>query len=135
MDKQSGNCVICEENSAKYKCPTCAVPYCSVVCCKKHKESPCDAPQSSLKPVTRAKSTILFPTEDTVPEQTLEMLRNSAELKDLLRNPHLRRLLQELDGVQNAEKAMSAAMQEPLFTEFADQVLRIVEPQEKTLRE
>lgn len=29
---------------AKYKCPTCFLKYCSVVCFKRHKETPCSKP-------------------------------------------------------------------------------------------
>ncbi|CAI7787170.1 unnamed protein product [Closterium sp. NIES-54] len=34
-------CVVCQSQTAKYKCPTCLSPYCSVACCRKHKETPC----------------------------------------------------------------------------------------------
>lgn len=50
-------------------------------------------------------------------------------LKNLLYNPHLRNLLTEIDTAPNAWKAIRAAMQEPLFLEFADECLKIVEPQ------
>lgn len=51
----------------------------------------------------------------------------SKELCDLLCNPHLRRLLRSVDSAENKDAAMRAAMQEPLFTEFSDQCLKIVE--------
>ncbi|KAF2762252.1 hypothetical protein EJ05DRAFT_202419 [Pseudovirgaria hyperparasitica] len=31
------NCGICEKEVSKYKCPTCAIPYCSLTCYKPHK--------------------------------------------------------------------------------------------------
>lgn len=31
-------CLVCDENESKYKCPKCSIPYCSLVCYKKHKE-------------------------------------------------------------------------------------------------
>ncbi|OBA24179.1 hypothetical protein METBIDRAFT_10343 [Metschnikowia bicuspidata var. bicuspidata NRRL YB-4993] len=34
-----GTCAICTENQAKYKCPTCSVDYCSLVCFKNAKHS------------------------------------------------------------------------------------------------
>lgn len=73
-------------------------------------------------------NTIFFPTDDTVPIQKLEELRSSEELKKLLDNPHLRNLLKEIDVADNAWNAMKVAMMEPLFTEFADECLKIVEP-------
>ncbi|KAK9461543.1 uncharacterized protein V1516DRAFT_684591 [Lipomyces oligophaga] len=30
-------CSICSKSDPAYKCPACAKPYCSVLCCKKHK--------------------------------------------------------------------------------------------------
>lgn len=35
--KGGQECVVCGENTAKYKCPVCRAPYCSVACCRSHK--------------------------------------------------------------------------------------------------
>lgn len=51
----------------------------------------------------------------------------SKELRDLLCNPHLRQLLESIDSADSKYDAMKVAMQEPLFTEFSDQCLKIVE--------
>ena len=32
---------MCATADSKYKCPTCSAPYCSVVCCRGHKDSGC----------------------------------------------------------------------------------------------
>jgi hypothetical protein len=32
-------CGVCQSLSPKYKCPKCLVPYCSIACCKNHKEA------------------------------------------------------------------------------------------------
>ncbi len=56
----------------------------------------------------------------------------SEELRDLLCNPHLRQLLRSVDGADSKYDAMKAAMQEPLFVEFADQCLKIVEDKAKS---
>nr|XP_021504052.1 zinc finger HIT domain-containing protein 3 [Meriones unguiculatus] len=55
----------------------------------------------------------------------------SATLRSLLLNPHLRQMLVNLDQDDNKAKLMKAFMQEPLFVEFADCCLRIVEPSQK----
>ncbi|MCO5570215.1 hypothetical protein L7F22_023933 [Adiantum nelumboides] len=34
-------CKVCEDANSKYKCPTCLLPYCSLPCYKRHKETPC----------------------------------------------------------------------------------------------
>ncbi|XP_055706483.1 zinc finger HIT domain-containing protein 3 [Phlebotomus papatasi] len=129
MERKVHNCIVCEENPGKYKCSTCEIPYCSVGCWKVHQEMPCEKSEKlDGNEKIPERRTILFPTEDTIPEERLEMLKSSEELKNLLKNPHLRKLLMDLDSAENAEKAMKAAMQEPLFTEFADEALKIVEP-------
>ncbi|XP_070573354.1 zinc finger HIT domain-containing protein 3-like [Ptychodera flava] len=64
--------------------------------------------------------------EDKVSIESLRKLGESAELKSLLGNPHLRKLMTEVDDAENKDKAMQRAMQEPLFLEFADQCLQIV---------
>ncbi|KAL6077600.1 Zinc finger HIT domain-containing protein 3, variant 2 [Balamuthia mandrillaris] len=46
-------CQVCENGTAKYKCPKCFLNYCSVVCFRKHKEQPCSerpAPGPSQHP-------------------------------------------------------------------------------------
>nr|XP_009932848.1 PREDICTED: zinc finger HIT domain-containing protein 3 [Opisthocomus hoazin] len=55
----------------------------------------------------------------------------SEELRGLLQNPHLRQLLLTVDQAEDKSSLMKKYMQEPLFVEFADCCLRIVEPPEK----
>ncbi|NWW78786.1 ZNHI3 protein, partial [Climacteris rufus] len=69
--------------------------------------------------------------QDRVPLQKLKLLGESEELKDLLLNPHLRQLLLTIDQAEDKSSLMRKFMQEPLFVEFADCCLRIVEPPEK----
>ena len=72
---------------------------------------------------------MIFETIDTVPSQKLDQLKDSEGLKELLKNKHLRDFLQELNDARNPWKAMKAAMSEPLFLEFADECLKVVENQ------
>ncbi|XP_014717773.1 zinc finger HIT domain-containing protein 3 [Equus asinus] len=140
-------CVICLEKP-KYRCPACRVPYCSVTCFRKHKEqcNPETRPverkirsaltAKTLKPVENKDddddSVADFlnsdEEEDRVSLQILKNLGESAALRSLLLNPHLRQLMVSLDQGDNKAKLMRACMQEPLFVEFADCCLRIVEP-------
>ncbi|XP_054022612.1 zinc finger HIT domain-containing protein 3 isoform X1 [Dryobates pubescens] len=69
--------------------------------------------------------------QDRVPQQKLKLLGESEELQGLLLNPHLRQLLLTLDQAEDKSSLMKKHMQEPLFVEFADCCLRIVEPLEK----
>lgn len=47
----------------------------------------------------------------------------------MLANKHLRALLKTVDSTENAEEIMQKVMLEPIFVEFADACLRIVEPE------
>ncbi|KAF1523159.1 Zinc finger HIT domain-containing protein 3, partial [Eudyptula minor] len=69
--------------------------------------------------------------QDRVPLQKLKLLGESEELRGLLLNPHLRQLLLTIDQAEDKSSLMKKYMQEPLFVEFADCCLRIVEPPEK----
>lgn len=70
---------------------------------------------------------MIFETVDTVPLEKLEQLKNSDGLKELLKNKHLRDFLKELNEARNPWKAMKVAMTEPLFLEFADECMKVVE--------
>ncbi|NWI45792.1 ZNHI3 protein, partial [Picathartes gymnocephalus] len=69
--------------------------------------------------------------QDRVPLEKLKLLGESEELRDLLLNPHLRQLLLTMDQARDKSSLMRKFMQEPLFVEFADCCLSIVEPPEK----
>ncbi|XDB60666.1 PREDICTED: zinc finger HIT domain-containing protein 3 [Capra hircus] len=143
-------CVVCLEKP-KYRCPACRVPYCSLPCFRKHKEQckPATGPvekkiRSALTAVTQKPvenedddddSVADFlnsdEEEDRVSLQTLKNLGESAALRSLLLNPHLRRLMVDLDQAGDKAELMRACMREPLFVEFADCCLRIVEPPQR----
>ncbi|XP_032768580.1 zinc finger HIT domain-containing protein 3 [Rattus rattus] len=142
LNSKTAICVICSEKP-KYRCPACRVPYCSVACFQKHKEQ-CN---SEVRPVEKSPTVVPVRTEenkgddssiadflnsdeedDRVSVQSLKNLGKSETLRSLLLNPHLRQLMINLDQGDNKAKLMKACMQEPLFVEFADCCLRIVEP-------
>ncbi|NXM26034.1 ZNHI3 protein, partial [Oxyruncus cristatus] len=128
------------------RCPRCAASYCSVRCCRTHRErcaphsnrerdkeqGPPAAPPSpahgpwSLEDILGEEDE-----QDRVPLQKLKLLGESEELRGLLLNPHLRQLLLTIDQAEDKSSLMRRFMQEPLFVEFADCCLRIVEPPEK----
>lgn len=138
-------CVICLEKP-KYRCPACRVPYCSVNCFRKHREQ-CNTETRLVEEKTPAfTAEAIKPEEnkdddesvadflnsdeeqDRVSLQNLKNLGESAALRSLLLNPHLRQLMVTLDQGDDKAKLMRACMQEPLFVEFADCCLSIVEP-------
>nr|XP_061817914.1 zinc finger HIT domain-containing protein 3-like isoform X1 [Nerophis lumbriciformis] len=133
-------CSVCSEQTPKYRCPSCKIRYCSLPCFKRHKDS-C-VPVKQLDPTvpeaqdagktgtdTWSVDDILQEDDipDIVPPERLQLLGQSEKLKDLLSNPHLRQLLRTIDNANNKDEAMKAAMQEPLFVEFSDQCLKVVE--------
>ncbi|XP_053310304.1 zinc finger HIT domain-containing protein 3 [Spea bombifrons] len=140
-------CCVCSSGSPKYRCPGCRDRYCSVSCCKTHKEQCIGKATegvtdvSSSPPVRRAESLkykghLLDEDDesDRISEDRLKLLGESEELKYLLLNPHLRKLLVNLDHAAKKEVTVKECMQEPLFVEFADRCLSIIEPDEKENR-
>ncbi|XP_070495755.1 zinc finger HIT domain-containing protein 3 [Chironomus tepperi] len=129
------NCYVCEKEVSKYKCPACSIQYCSVSCFKTHKNGQRDELVKQNKSQDfentvvedRQPARVMFETIDTLPTQKLEELKDSEGLKELLKNKYLRDFLQELNEARNPWKAMKAAMSEPLFLEFADECLKVVE--------
>merc|ERR1712226_1351248 len=91
-------CDVCGVQKKKYKCPTCQIFYCSLVCFKTHKESQTGGcinpvslePQSKNEDYFPDDETFLFQTPETVPLETLQLLAQSDKMKSLLANPHLR---------------------------------------------
>ncbi len=68
-------------------------------------------------------------TEDSLSNDKLKLLEDSQELKNLLGNEHLRNLLKKINETneKSIDFQMDEAMHEPLFTEFADVCLKIVQ--------
>lgn len=60
----------------------------------------------------------------------MNISETNEEVTKLLTNTHLRNLLVTMDSSENAEEIMQKAMQEPIFVEFADVCLKVVEPAE-----
>lgn len=75
---------------------------------------------------------MVYETLDTLPVEKLKMLEDSDELKNLLKNPHLRNYLKEINSAIKPWNAMKLAMLEPLFLEFSDVCMKVLE-QEKDL--
>ncbi|NXA98803.1 ZNHI3 protein, partial [Melanocharis versteri] len=144
-----GPCAECgARGAARYRCPRCGTAYCSVPCCRTHRERCAADPRRDRDREREAAGQGPPPApahspwsvedilgeedeQDRVPLQKLKLLGESQELRDLLLNPHLRQLLLTLDQAQDKSSLMRKFMQEPLFVEFADCCLGIVEPPEK----
>uniref|UniRef100_A0A8W8KIT7 Aminoacyl-tRNA hydrolase n=1 Tax=Magallana gigas TaxID=29159 RepID=A0A8W8KIT7_MAGGI len=66
-------------------------------------------------------------TEDRVLPETFQCLRENPDLLVTLENPHLRSLMTNLVSSPSPAKDMDRAMKEPIFLEFADQCLKVVD--------
>nr|XP_015223121.1 PREDICTED: zinc finger HIT domain-containing protein 3 [Lepisosteus oculatus] len=142
-------CRVCSEVPPKYRCPACKIRYCSLGCYKKHKDGCVPVKVTGTDPGVSLSHCGLNGTpdgegcwsvedlldeddeSDRVSFQKLKLLGESQDLRSLLRNPHLQQLLLTVDQAESKEGTMKRVMQEPLFVEFADRCLKIVEPTEK----
>ncbi|KAK0386413.1 hypothetical protein NLU13_6250 [Sarocladium strictum] len=88
-------CGVCNTNPPKYKCPRCYMPYCSVVCNKKHRENhppdpdPVALPAPAVVPASQAPTDTQSSTEHD-PDNPFRLLEQSDKLKVLfLKYPSL----------------------------------------------
>lgn len=49
----------------------------------------------------------------------------------MLKNKDIRKIITNIDGAQDPETVLRTSMKEPIFSEFADQCLSIVEPKDE----
>ncbi|POM66014.1 Uncharacterized protein PHPALM_18194 [Phytophthora palmivora] len=126
-------CEVCTTAEAKYKCPTCRAPYCSLVCCKKHKETPCEPapvpekPQEPPQPIPAPATAMNEDEEDADPaekltDQQMDVLRTSG-VKEMLANPAITQALTKIDSSQNKMKSLEKALLDPTFAQFMYQAL------------
>jgi hypothetical protein len=60
-----------------------------------------------------------------------QIIGQSKEVLELLKNHHLRTMIKSLDRSINPADDMQKAMMEPIFVQFVDQLLMIVENKNK----
>jgi len=148
--KIEGKCTVCCEKSAQYRCPGCLIVYCSLTCYKTHKQTTqClnikkennQGGNENLNPNPGASQKIDLPKKeppilklteeeeerDRVKRSTLAELAQSEHLKKLLANKHLRDMLIEINESHNPDRKLEGAMQFPIFTEFVDECMSIVD--------
>ncbi|XAR61007.1 hypothetical protein NMG60_11034578 [Bertholletia excelsa] len=130
-------CRVCDEAQSKYKCPTCLVPYCSLVCFKKHKEIPCVKPESSSEarwtadPVAHIERPYYVdePSE-ALQQHQLESIASSSEIRDALKDEELQKLVYNIDCSPDAENELNKAMENEVFRLFTDKILSVIGPQQ-----
>ncbi|CAF3530211.1 unnamed protein product [Rotaria sordida] len=68
---------------------------------------------------------------DRLPTNILERIDQSNEVLELLKNRHLRTMIKALDRSINPADDLQKAMMEPIFVQFVDQLLMIVENKDR----
>jgi hypothetical protein len=126
----AGCCVVCQKEgvSAPYKCPRCRELYCSVACCKVHKET-CGSDSTNKEKKSDSQTDIVpQPFSEIVvlqPEQ-IKKLRDSAELRELLKSKRLRSDLEAIDTATDRVHALRKHRNNLEFEECAQLLLSIV---------
>ncbi|MCL7049713.1 hypothetical protein MKW94_017264 [Papaver nudicaule] len=155
MGSGAKHCEICKDAISKYKCPSCLVPYCSLVCYKKHKATPClksnqvtpqaetpasnqvtaqaETPASNqVTPHEKPCRTLLpeIPLEVEEPnlmlhQSQLESIRFSKEILDTLKDEKLHKLIYSIDSAKS-ENELENAMELEDFRQLREKILSVI---------
>ncbi|PRD28598.1 UNVERIFIED_CONTAM: zinc finger HIT domain-containing protein 3 [Trichonephila clavipes] len=99
---------------------------CSVACYKTHKAGDsCKKPEPVVE-VKPAAVVYEYETEDTVNPEKLQTLGYDFDVRRDLENPHLLRLLTELNSSTNPDQFIKENMNEPIFSDFVHHCLAVV---------
>lgn len=140
-----GKCEVCNDQESKYKCPSCLLLYCSLGCYRQHKATQCNIQPDDARNEGQNKNEMIVDSkeegeirdsssvtqnvdeDDWVSPEKLQLLGHSDEVKNQLRNKHLQKLLIDVDSSPNPGEKLDEAMQIPIFTEFVDVCMKIIE--------
>ncbi|BFU20705.1 HIT zinc finger protein [Entamoeba histolytica HM-3:IMSS] len=125
MQRDDILCQICTSNKAKYKCPKCLTPYCTVSCFKKHK-SQCKEEIKKSEPILpKRKDKKTNYLSDTIKEKILEDKR-LLEILQIPRTIELLKIVQE-EGVDTLKSLMYGETPDDIiFQNFAMRLLQAV---------
>ncbi|KAI3915632.1 hypothetical protein MKX01_015457 [Papaver californicum] len=137
------SCEVCKDAVSKYKCPSCLAPYCSLICYKKHKETPCSnqatphAETPSLNQVTphQKPCSILLPKRSLEVEEPnlilhetkLQSVVLSNEIRDALKDEKLCKLIYSIDSATNSENELENAMAMEDFRKLSEKILSVID--------
>ncbi|XP_020241822.1 zinc finger HIT domain-containing protein 3-like isoform X3 [Asparagus officinalis] len=136
----SKNCEVCKGAQSKYKCPTCFIPYCSMVCFKKHKDIPCEKPvppseeppkhSDTLKDITDERLQEIDDPSCVLSKEQLESIVKSSEIRSFLADVNLQEMIQKVDSSQDPENELDKAMGDQTILQFTDKVRSVINPEE-----
>ena len=113
---------------------------CTVNCyksheCKQKEEENFEIDNTPAEQFDEKSYLLEIPDDYKVPDELLERLRHSEEIKTLLGNKNLRDFLSFTHETFNPSGFVRLAMREPLFIEFADACLRTIHPEDYSKKE
>ncbi|ELP85200.1 hypothetical protein EIN_083120 [Entamoeba invadens IP1] len=127
MDSPHSYCKVCTLHEAKYRCPKCLIPFCSVPCFKKHKEHCKEVvmkpnPPEEKKKEERKKTNLL---SQVMKQQILEDQR-VGKMLERKRTWELLKIVKE-EGVDTLKSMMYGDTEDDvIFQNFAMRVLQAV---------
>ncbi|KZM21441.1 uncharacterized protein EKO05_0006178 [Ascochyta rabiei] len=100
-------CGVCNSEPKKYKCPTCALPYCSLSCFKEHKITHAD-----LAPTPSAPAELEIP-QPPPPAPVPRYLKKKTDFSVLATNPKFQELLKTYPALLTLLQRVYATTIEP----------------------
>lgn len=125
-------CNVCDLlKSNLYKCTSCSLKYCSVNCCKVHKET-CFI-DSSLKNNCSEKAECPFSNkvrpnfECTLNEEHLEKIRNNEEIKEIIQSDkQLQAIFKEIHSLDEPNEFIEECLHNPSFVNLIDKYFNLL---------
>ncbi|KAF1978123.1 hypothetical protein BU23DRAFT_251811 [Bimuria novae-zelandiae CBS 107.79] len=104
-------CGICAAAPKKYKCPTCALPYCSLPCFKAHKPTHASSPSEAVS--TTEPAALVLPTPAAPPPPVPKYLRAKKDFSPLGADARFQELLKHHPTLLPTLQRVYAATIEP----------------------
>ncbi|KAK1412645.1 hypothetical protein QVD17_34062 [Tagetes erecta] len=123
-------CKVCSKADFRYKCPICLIPYCSLLCFKKHKEiscvKPAPAPENAASTITTVdvdRPCYVDVADEVLERSQLECIATNTEIIDALKDKELQKLIHKIDSSADAEIELDKAMEDEAFRLFTEKIL------------
>lgn len=131
-------CIICNKENSNYKCPRCKTPYCSLACCKTHKQDCADVPSASATTVVTSSTSkigneahksieaVKHTYPDLLTQEHMKKLESTPWLvKMLAGSKRLRDDIKSVDSATDRQAALTRIkLAKPHFGEFVDKLLQ-----------
>ena len=101
-----GVCRVCEANAAKYKCPSCRAPYCSVACYKNHQSVPCMVENPVERPRSDSVESGEIPQVNGLTEDHRRVLCSSTQIQKAIQDSRLEKILRAVCVVHDVSDSV-----------------------------